>query len=113
MPDFQRLEKGVGLHSTVFQKPVLQANGLYLVSLAKPAPTAKDRLATTRFEIVTPDLMEVLPTNKFCEPCQIGKEGSLRNAKVGEFSQGSIHILHRKSNLLESKVFGRAIVSTF
>ena len=44
MPDFQRLEKGVGLHSAVFQKPVLQANGLYLVSLAKPAPTAKDRL---------------------------------------------------------------------
>ena len=47
MPDFQRLEKGVGLHSAVFQKPVLQANGLFLVSLAKPAPTAKDRLAIT------------------------------------------------------------------
>jgi hypothetical protein len=44
MPDFPRLEKGVGLHSAVFRNPALQANGLWPGGLGKPAPTAKGRL---------------------------------------------------------------------
>jgi len=44
MPEFQRQEKRVGLHSAIFRKAALQANGLRLVPSRKPPPTAKVRL---------------------------------------------------------------------
>ena len=45
MPEFQRHEKRVGLHSAVFRKSALQANGLWFTSSRKPARSAKVRLA--------------------------------------------------------------------
>ena len=44
MPEFQRKEKRVGLHSAVFGKLALQANGLWLAPTGNPVPTAKVRL---------------------------------------------------------------------
>jgi hypothetical protein len=36
MPDFQRIEKRVGLHSAVFQELVLQANGFWWAPPMEP-----------------------------------------------------------------------------
>src|SRR6266849_3816618 len=48
MPEFHRHEKRVGLHSAVFRKSALQANGFWLASPRKPARTAKVRLVVAR-----------------------------------------------------------------
>ena len=41
MPDFHQIEKRIGLHSAVFRKPALRANGLGLAPLPDPARSAK------------------------------------------------------------------------
>jgi len=52
MPEFHRHEKRVGLHSAVFRKSALQANGFWLASPRKPARTAKVRLVEANLRLV-------------------------------------------------------------
>ncbi len=82
MPEFQRLEKRVGLHSALFWKPILQANEFWRATPAKPARSAKVRLGPFRASTRLAGNPNLVDLGRY----RLALESGLRLPLVGRFS---------------------------